>query len=133
MTPTPTIMIASLPRRAGCITLLALAACASGARGGAESTRITPPRILNTINRPELVAPSRGTGEFRVDISVMVDPDGRPDMTSFKLTGNAMSENRNALTDWIARSVFDPAKADGVPVRSEYKTSLKARFSVRRM
>jgi hypothetical protein len=127
------IMIASLPRQTACITLLALAACASGARGGAESTRITPPKILNTSNWPELVAPSRERGEFRVDISVMVDPDGRPDMTSFKLRGNALSENRNALTDWIARSVFEPAKADGVPVRSEYKMSLKARLSVRRM
>jgi hypothetical protein len=53
-------------------------------------------------------------------------------MSSFKLVGNATSENRNALTDWMSRSVFEPAKLNGVPVRAEYKTSLKAKVEVRR-
>ena len=126
-------MIDTRPRLVACTILLALSACASGGSGKAQSARLTPPRILNSINRPEFVAPRGGTGEFRLDISVMVEPDGRPDMASLKLTGNAMSENRSAMTEWIARTVFDPAKEDGVPVRGEYKTSMKAKFSVRRM
>ena len=70
--------------------------------------------------------------EYRVDIRVMVDPNGRADISTLQMTGNALSDNRNAITEWLARSMFEPATTDGLPVRGEFRMTLKTKVSVQR-
>ena len=63
----------------------------------------------------------------RVEIEVMVDAAGRPDMKSFKATGLGAAQNADALRAWIEGANFRPARLDGSPVPGLFKTRLEAR------
>lgn len=127
----------ALHRRVACLLLLASAACASAPSAGSTAdgatARASAPKRRSTLAHPELTFPRGSTGELRVDIAVMVDPNGTPDMSTLKLTGNVLSDNREAVARWISQSTFDPAVANGVPVRAEYRTSIRAKTVIRQM
>ena len=72
---------------------------------------------------------SRAT--VRVEVEVMVDETGRPDMNTFKATGLGADLNRDALRSWIEGSSFRPARLDGRSVPGLFKMRLEV--SARRM
>jgi hypothetical protein len=67
----------------------------------------------------------------RVEIEVMVDAEGRPDMRTFKATGMGADLNHDALVTWIQNSSFRPARLDGRSIPGLFKMRLEA--AVRRM
>ena len=117
--------------------LLATLACAStpkdpAAAPAAGATAIDPPQ-LNRGTPPQLRVPVSYSGRapVRVEIEVMVDAGGRPDMRTFKATGLSADINRDALFTWIETSSFRPARLDGRLVPALFKMRLEA--STRRM
>lgn len=117
--------------------LLATLACASTPRDpatapAADAAAIDPPQISRG-NPPPLRIPASNSGRapVRVDIEVMVDAGGRPDMRTFKATGLGADINRDALYTWVEGSSFRPARLDGRLVTGLFKMRLEA--TVRRM
>jgi hypothetical protein len=55
-----------------------------------------------------------------VDIEVVIDSSGVPDMSTFKATGPAATENQFALSQWVKSSTFKPARRNGQPVSGVY-------------
>lgn len=86
-------------------------------RGTAPQLRIP----ASTSSRPTV----------RVQIEVMVDEMGRPDMKTFKATGPGADVNRDALRSWIEAASFRPARLAGRDVPGFFRMGLDA--SVRRM
>lgn len=125
-----------LLRRFACAALLIVPACSQG-HVAASPVGATPPRMTSTLH-PQLApldnlsAAALRDAVMQVEIAVMVDADGRPDMSTLKLAGNATSNNRTAITEWIANSTYEPGRRDGVPVRSEFRSTLKTKVEVRR-
>lgn len=68
---------------------------------------------------------------LRVDIQVVIDSTGAPDMSTFKTYGTAAMENREALYEWVQSSVFRPAFRNGQPVAAVYHTRLEFRIQRR--
>jgi hypothetical protein len=128
-----------LPQRpvVALVALLASFACASApqdpaAAPVADAAAIDPPQISRG-NAPQLRIPASYSGRapVRVDIQVMVDAEGRPDMRTFKATGLGADINRDALYTWIESSSFRPARVDGRLVPGLFRMRLEA--AVRRM
>lgn len=114
-------------RCAGLAALLALAACSTNPAPGSTSS-VTPPRLTG-VDHPDLQN-VRVTGDSKTDISVMVGADGLPEMATLRVTGSESSSMREPVAEWIARSKFEPARANGVPVRAEFRTSIEMRKQV---
>jgi hypothetical protein len=104
------------------LVLLATVACASAPKGegsdGAsdEQGPLQSPEMISGGPRPELRTPPPTAGRIvvaRMDIEVMVDVSGTPDMSTFKATGLGAELNQDALRTWIASSRFRPARRDG--------------------
>jgi hypothetical protein len=117
--------------------LLATLSCAGtpkdpAAAPAAGAAAIDPPQ-LNRGTPPQLRIPPSYSGRapVRVEIEVMIDAGGRPDMRTFKATGLSADINRDALFTWIETSSFRPARLDGRSVPGLFKTRLEA--STRRM
>jgi hypothetical protein len=116
-------------RRAALAVLVLLAACsANPAPGG--TTAVTPPERIGG-DHPDF-QDIRPSGDSRTDVVVMVDADGRPDMSTLRITGSGAPTYRDALTSWIERSNFKPARLNGAPVRAEYRTKLEVQVRVQR-
>ncbi len=64
---------------------------------------------------------------YRIDLEVVIDSTGNPDMSTFKASGSAASENRDALYEWIRSSTYRPATRNGEPISAIYRTSLQFR------
>lgn len=122
-------MSTSLARRTAIALFLVLAGCSSGRASGAPSPA-TPPK-MTTSSQPTLTF-DRSSSGLSADIVVMVDPDGRPDMSTLRITGNLTSSQRIELTNWIAASSFTPATSEGVPVRGEFRRHIDIRPELRR-
>jgi hypothetical protein len=111
--------------------LLAVAACASAPKeqpSGEVSTRaVEPPQMNRGSPMPEIRVPisTSGRATVRVDIEVMVDAQGQPDMNTFKAVG--VVDNMDAIRRWIANSSFRPAQLDGRSVPGLFKMKLEAR------
>jgi hypothetical protein len=108
--------------RVALVLLFALSACSANAAPGETAAVAAPRRIggdhvdLNGV---------RPLANSRTDITVMVGEDGRPDMATRRVTGSGASAIKDAVTDWIARSRVEPATANGVPVRGEFRTKIE--------
>jgi hypothetical protein len=116
------------------LALLAAAACASAPKGEDSQTSaggtISPPQLISGGPRPELRVPPPLPGRSvvaRLDIEVMVDAMGNPDIATFKVTGRGSELNQDALRTWIAAQRFRPARLDGQPVPGLFKMSMEAR------
>jgi hypothetical protein len=125
------------PLRFVLVALLLTTACASAGpdpndAASTSASRAQSPEIVRGAP-PQLRVPtsvsSRAT--VRVDIEVMVDDMGRPDMTTFKATGLGADINADALRTWIEGASFRPARLDGRPIPGLFKTRLQA--TTRRM
>ena len=104
-------------------------ACASSGGGKKGGVRVQPPELLSR-SRPDLVpvrvTPNAPRPTTVVELEVKVNPDGMPDMSTLKITGQGASENRAAVTTWVQGLRFRPATQDGVPVVGTYKQSFSA-------
>ena len=89
--------------------------------------------MLSRGTAPELRVPNNTSSRspVRVTIEVLIDSTGRPDMTTFKVTGFGASENKDALTRWIEQAIFRPAHLGDQPVPGLYRTRLEARVLAR--
>jgi hypothetical protein len=130
-------MHASIRRTFAALAMLtASMACASAAKDPASATAakvmVEPPQI-NRGNAPQLRVPVSYSGRapVRVDIEVMINADGQPDMQTFKATGLGADINRDALFTWIEGSSFRPARVEGRSVPGLFRMRLEA--AVRRM
>jgi hypothetical protein len=115
--------------RVGTMALLLVVGCA-GASAGPASTRLEPPKMMSGSRAPELRIPPANTGRspIRVAIEVLIDDEGRPDMSTFKATGAGAAENRAALERWIEQAVFRPAQLRGEPTPAIFRTSVEFRL-----
>jgi hypothetical protein len=69
----------------------------------------------------------------RITVQVLIPADGRPDMSTFKITGFGAGENENALRQWMEGAVFKPAHRGTEAVDALNEAKLEARVEVRRM
>jgi hypothetical protein len=112
-------------------------ACARNSSTSAQPApeKVEPPRMLTRGSFPELnisgPSPS-GRPVARIQIEVVVDPTGRPDPKTLKVSGIGSPENRAAIERWIESATFRPAMRDGQPVRGLYKTSIEVQVRVQR-
>lgn len=111
--------------------LMAAAGCASGSGGASAkgSTRVQPPELL-TRTRPDLVPPRTTSASGRpttvVELSVLVNADGTPDMNTLKITGAGAADNRGAVTQWVQGLRFKPARRNGEAVAGTFTMSFGA-------
>lgn len=123
------VLVALLP-------LSLLCACAGAPKdptdAPAATTAVRPPELLRGT-RPDLRVPtstsSRAT--VRIELEVMVDADGSPDMRTFKAVGPGADLNGDALRTWIEGASFRPARLGDHAVPGLFKMRLEA--SARRM
>jgi hypothetical protein len=118
------------------LALLAAAACASAPKleGGdgasAEQGALQPPERISGGPWPELRVPSPTAGRVvvaRMDIQVMVDEKGDPDLSTFRAIGPGSELNQDALRSWISSSRFRPGRRNGQPVRALFRTVIEGR------
>jgi hypothetical protein len=98
--------------------------------------REEPPRMLQRGRPPELRIyniPASGRAPIRLQIEVLIDSRGQPDMRTLKLTGIGAAENREAIERWLEQATFRPAQRGGQPVAGTYRTGLEVRIVTRRM
>jgi hypothetical protein len=116
--------------------LVCAAACASGGGSSAAESDLTVPRMMSRAAPPQLrIPPSLPSGRpsMRVDIEVLIDENGQPDMSTFKLTGFGAEENREALRNWIEQANYRPAYRGGEAIPGLYRTHLEVRVERRRI
>jgi hypothetical protein len=98
--------------------------CASS--GAPKRPHVNPPEMLGRT-RPDLVpvavTPNAARPTSVVQLQVVVNADGTPDMSTLKLTGPGAESNRASLTSWVQSARFKAATQDGVPVSAMYTTS----------
>jgi hypothetical protein len=118
-----------------CVATLGLILAASCASSGAgtKSAGDEPdvrPRMISRLTPPMLRIPSipaSGRAPIRVRFEVLIDTEGQPDMSTFRVTGWGAAENRDALASWIQQSMFTPASRGGIAVPGVYRGSLQVR------
>ncbi len=130
-----------MPRRIRLLFVLAALSFADACASAANDPSAAPAEPAPQVHPPELVrgtrpdlripasASSRAT--VRIELEVMVDDAGRPDMRTFKATGLGADINYSALRAWIETSSFRPARLDGRPIAGLFK--MRMEVSVRRM
>jgi hypothetical protein len=120
----------------GCLSALTLAMSVSCAGSGTPHDSTRPPEMTSHIVAPELKVPVTQHGApapVRLDIEVLIQSDGRPDMSTLKLSGFGVVENEDAIRRWIEQSNFRPARRGDEPVAAIYKLKLAARAEVLRV
>ena len=108
-------------------------ACASAAP---HPPRDEPPEMVSRGASPDLQIPTSAMAArtaLEVNIEVLIDEHGSPDMSTFKVTGIGAEDNRDALAHWIEQASFRPARHGYDAVPGIYHTSLAARVEVRRV
>lgn len=66
-----------------------------------------------------------GRSPLRVEIEVLIDETGRPDMSTFKATGMGAAGNEEALRRWIEEAAYRPAHRGELPVPGLYRTRIQ--------
>lgn len=130
-----------LPTIAATLAMALSAACAKPSaptpEPNAEPAEPTePPRMLSRGSFPELRISGPNPADrpvARIRIQVMIDPQGRPDLNTLRVSGLGASENRLAIERWISSASFRPAMRNGQPVSGLYETRFEVRVSVRRL
>jgi hypothetical protein len=109
--------------------LLSIGCASGGAGSNARSSNVQPPRIVSRTGPLQLRVSGAGPagGTTIIDVEVMVDANGVPDMSTFRATGSAGAENRGTLMQWISEAKFEPGRRDGVPVASLFRTTIRLR------
>lgn len=112
--------------------LLVVAACAPSAPAGDASPRSLPPATMTSRAAFDFtaVSPARPVD---MQIEVVVDSLGQPDLGTLRVSGNGSSEYRATVQRWIEASRFRPAQRDGRPVAGMFRTRMETRMEVRRM
>ena len=115
--------------------LVYVAACASGSAAPnslAEPQTDAHPGMISRNVPPQLVVPILASGRpsVRLQIQVMIDAAGAPDMSTLKVTGFGAGENTQAIANWIQGSSFRAGRKAGVPVAALYTTTLSAQARV---
>ena len=88
-----------------------VAACASAAP---HPPRDEPPEMVSRGASPDLQIPTSAMAArtaLEVNIEVLIDENGSPDMSTFKVTGIGAEDNRDALARWIEQARFPPCTA----------------------
>lgn len=109
-------------------------AAAPRAAGDAQQSRPPgkpkPPQRLDR-SFPEITITGSVPGSTQramqfLDVSVEIDPEGRPDLSTLRVTGPGAPENRSEISRWINAGVYSAATdAWGRPVRGLYKMKLR--------
>ena len=86
--------------------------------------KMASPARMGAIRFPEGAASG---STIRVDVEVVVDPNRRPVMSTFKASGPTATENRDALYEWIGNSTFRPGFHNGQPVSGVYLSQVQLR------
>lgn len=86
--------------------------------------RVSPPIPLGNA-KLVLAAPFADT-IYAVNVKVDVEANGKADLNTLELSGSAGEYNRKAITEWLKKTVFRPAKRNGVPIRATFKMSAEA-------
>jgi len=102
----------------------ALAQVPSSSVRPATPDRVSPPIPLGN-NHLVLAAPFADT-IYAVNVTVDVEANGKADLNTLELSGSAGEYNRKAITEWLRKTTFRPAKRNGVPIRAEFKMSAEA-------
>jgi hypothetical protein len=105
------------------LLLVSTAACASAGASGSNH-RITPPKVRGNTHPDFAMIGPPARAETRTDFSVMVDPDGQPDMKTFRAMGSGAAALGDAIRRWIETSSFEPGLENGTPVRAEYHSTI---------
>ena len=86
--------------------------------------RVSPPIPLGNTQLV-LAAPFADT-IYAVNVTVEVEANGKADLNTLSLSGSAGEYNRKAITEWLSKTTFRPAKRNGVPIRATFKMSAEA-------
>jgi hypothetical protein len=117
------------PLLVGVIALLLVgnASCASNPSSSnlaPKALRITPPKMMRgdpiRMRTPE---------SFSAKIEVRIDADGEPDMQTLKISGMVGGNARQAITEWIEHSSFEPAKQGGSNIPGIFMMQMKISVS----
>lgn len=110
------------------VTGAVMASCASSGTGSTRA-HVKAPELITT-SRPELVVsgvtPNAPRPTNVVQLQVVVNTEGRADLSTLKLSGPGAELNRNALTTWLREARFKPGIQDGQPVSAMFRTSFGA-------
>jgi hypothetical protein len=104
--------------------------CASAGSSVKPSDKTVPPQMMIRGQLPQMRFMRRsgaGMQTYRIDIEVVIDSTGIPDMSTFKATGSEAHENRDVLYEWIRSSTYRPATRNGEPVSAIYHSRLEFR------
>lgn len=102
----------------------AFAQVPSSSARSALPDRVSPPIPLGNA-KLVLAAPFADT-IYAVNVSVDVEANGKADLNTLELSGSAGEYNRKAITEWLRKTTFRPAKRNGVPVRATFRMSGEA-------
>jgi hypothetical protein len=83
--------------------------------------RVSPPIPLGNA-KLVLAAPFAVT-IYAVNVTVDVEANGKADLNTLELGGSAGEYNRKAITEWLKKTTFRPAKRNGVPTRATFRMS----------
>ena len=97
------------------LAFMLCAACASSGGGKTSPAhRIESPEMVSRDYYDLTAAsPGRPPTEMKVSYEVMIDETGRPDMSTFKVTGIGSSENRDGIYRWLEHASYKPARDNG--------------------
>ena len=95
---------------------LLLSACSMnpGINPTVEQEALTPPQPIGG-GGPALVG-ATPQQPVSLEIIVRVDTLGRADLSTLRLSGQGVEQNRQIVTDWLRLARFEPAKLNGYPV-----------------
>ena len=87
----------------------------------AEPERVTPP--IPTGNARLVLTAENADTIYAATITVDVDASGNALLNTLVLGGSAGEFNRKAITEWLRKTTFRPAKRNGVPVRGTFRVT----------
>jgi hypothetical protein len=117
--------------RSRAITVTMLVAALGCATAPPRSSYSEPPRMVST-SRPVLQTSMSRPRSGEIDIRVMIDATGKPDMRTLQVTGGLATENKDEIARWIETARFEPAKKAGQPVPGEFHHRIASQVRVRR-
>lgn len=103
---------------------VALAQVPASSARPALADRVSPPIPLGNT-KLVLAAPFADT-IYAVNVTVDVEANGKPDLSTLDLSGSAGEFNRKAITEWLKKTSFRPAKRNGIPIRATFRMSAEA-------
>ena len=109
--------------------LFTLAACAG--RGIANTKPVPIGNSHPDLDLSQL--PHTSVTVMRYRLEVMVDSLGRPDMSTYRITGVGYERNSEAIRSWAAGLRFRPAVRDGHPVAALFTSDTKLESRVVRV